>query len=299
MKTSDETFIDDAFLRKLEKLKLAAKRGLKGPDKGDHRARQTGDGLEFLDYRKYHPGDDLRYVDWSVYGRLDKLFIKLFHAEENQTVHILLDMSRSMGTGTPPKFIRAQKIAAAVAYISLAGFDNVGIAAFSETLLEYRPPARGRRRFQELLEFMQPMTPRGKTHINASLQKYAALGRFPGIAVILSDLFDPKGYQDGLRALIHRNFDIHLVQILDHEEIFWTTSGNLQLTDVESGKRKTVYLDSAAVKAYRHTVERFIADIRRFCARYGLRHYLHDTHLPFEDFLIAYLTSQAPFRARR
>ncbi len=299
MKTYDETFIDDAFLKKLEKLKLMTKRGFKGPEKGDHRAKQTGEGLEFLDYRKYHLGDDLRYVDWSVYGRLDKLFIKLFHAEANQTVHILLDMSRSMGTGTPPKFIRAKKIAAAVAYICLSSFDKVGVAAFADTILQLRPPARGRRRFPELLDFIYPMEPRGQTDINACLMNYAELRHAPGIAIVLSDLFDPNGYQDGLRALTYRNFDIHLVQILDHEEIFWSASGNLQLTDIETGKRKNVYLDRATIRTYRETMDHFISEIRQYCAKYGVSHYIHDTLVPFEDFLMAYLATEAVSRAKR
>ncbi len=292
MPAYDDTFIDDSFLRKLEKLKLLTKKGLKGPEKGDHRATGTGEGIEFLDYRKYHLGDDLRYVDWSVYSRLDKLFIKLFHAEENQTVHILLDMSRSMGAGTPPKSVRAKKIAAAVAYISLAGYDRVGVAAFADGILQRRPPSRGRRRFPELLEFIYPMTPDGATDINTSLMNYAALRQPPGIALVLSDLFDPKGYQDGLRALVYRNFDIHLVQILDHEEIFWSKSGTLQLTDIETGKRKTAHLDRTAINTYRHAMDRFISDIRQHCAKYGVSHYTHDTRVPFEDFLMAYLTSQ-------
>jgi len=299
MPAYDETFIDDNFLRKLEKLKLLTKKGLKGPEKGEHRAKQTGEGLEFLDYRKYHLGDDLRYVDWSVYGRLDRLFIKLFHAEENQTIHILMDMSRSMGTGTPPKHIRSKKIAAAVGYICLSSFDKVGVTAFSDTILKQLLPARGRRWFPELIGFMSPLEPAGRTDINTCLIDYAAYRHPPGIAIVLSDLFDPKGCREGLRALIHRKFDIHLVQILDHEEIFWSTSGSLQLTDVETGKRKTAYLDGAAVKQYRAAVGRFISDIRNDCSKYGIRHYVHDTQVPFEDFLMDYLTNHSVFNAKR
>jgi len=298
-KTYDDTFIDDNFLRKLEKLKLLTRRGVKGPEKGGHRARQTGEGIEFLDYRKYHLGDDLRYVDWSVYGRLDKLFIKLFHAEENQTVHILLDMSRSMGSGVPPKVIHSKKIAAALSYICLSGYDKVGIAAFTDTLTVHRPPARGRRRFPELLDVIYGMEPDGNTDINACLMSYAALRHAPGIAVVLSDLFDPKGYQDGLRGLVHRNFDVHLIQILDHEEVFWSTSGTLQLTDVETGKRKTVDLDRAAVAAYRDAMDHFLSDIGRHCAKYGIAHYVHDTRIPFEDFLMDYLTTPSMHRAKQ
>jgi len=107
-----DSFIDDEFLKQLEKLKIISRKSTRNPRRGEYRSWQSGEGFEFLDFRKYHLGDDLRYVDWSVYGRLDKLFIKLFHAEKGQTAHILLDISRSMDNGTPSKDITAKKIAA-------------------------------------------------------------------------------------------------------------------------------------------------------------------------------------------
>lgn len=295
----DEPFIDDAFLRKLENLKLLAKKGLKGSEKGDHRAAQTGEGLEFLDYRKYHLGDDLRYVDWSVYGRLDKLFIKLFHTEQSQRVYLLLDMSRSMATGTPSKFIHAKKIAAALSYICLASYDKVGVIVFTDTILGQLRSARGRRHFPELIDFLHPMAPGGETDINACLMNVAAMPLPPGIAIILSDLLDPKGYQEGLRALSHKNFDIHMVQILDHEELFWSRTGNLLLTDIESQRRKPVTIDRSAINTYRKTMDRFIAGIRNECTRYGISHSLHDTQIPFEDLLMEYLTTHNIFSARQ
>ena len=78
-----ESFLDEDFLRKLEKLKVLAQKGLKGPNRGEHVSWRSGASLDFLDYRKYQVGDDFRYIDWNVYGRLDKLFIKLFRAEED------------------------------------------------------------------------------------------------------------------------------------------------------------------------------------------------------------------------
>ena len=106
-----ESFIDDEFLKQLEKLKIISRKSTRNPRRGEYRSWQSGEGFEFLDFRKYHLGDDLRYVDWSVYGRLDKLFVKLFHAEKGQTAHILLDISRSMDSGKPSKDITAKKIA--------------------------------------------------------------------------------------------------------------------------------------------------------------------------------------------
>ena len=149
MADSLESFIDNEFLKKLEKLKIISSKSSRSPQRGEHRSWQSGEGLEFLDYRKYHIGDDLRYVDWSVYGRLDKLFIKLFHAEKGQTAHILLDTSLSMATGNPTKEITAKKLAAAISYICLSNLDKTGLMAFSDKIVEVKSPARGKKQFDK------------------------------------------------------------------------------------------------------------------------------------------------------
>ena len=285
-----ESFIDEDFLKNLEKLKLATRKGVKGPHRGDHRSWQSGEGIEFLDYRKYNLGDDLRYVDWSVYGRMDKLFIKLFHAEENQTVHVLLDMSRSMRSGTPPKHISAKKIAAALSYISLSNLDKIGLTAFSDTITDMKPPVRGKRSYSELLAFLVRLTPDDTTDLDTSLSDYAARCKKQGIAVIISDLFDPKGYMDGLKALTYKHFDTHVIHTLDHQELFWSQTGNLMMRDIETGQKKATFVDRSLLERYRQKIQDYIGEISGFCDHYGINYHLYDTSIPFEEFLIDYLT---------
>ncbi len=291
-----ESFIDEQFLKNLEKLSIITKKGVKGPERGEHKSWKSGEGLEFLDYRKYQVGDDLRYVDWSVYGRLDKLFIKLFHAEENQTVHFLLDLSRSMGTGNPPKDVSAKKITAAISYIGLSHFDKISLAAFNKTILDIRTLVRGKKKFPHILNFLMSLPSKDETDINASLTEYASICKYPGIVIVMSDLFDPKGYQEGLKALAYRNFDVNLVHILDHEELFWSKTGNLILKDIETGEKKVTFLDQALLERYRKKFETFRSNIQTYCSNYGIHYYLYDTRIPFEEFLIDYVTRGTIFR---
>lgn len=290
MENVTEPFIDDVFLAKLEKLKIAAKKSPRGVPRGEHRSRQIGEGFEFLDYRKYHVGDDLRYVDWSVYGRLDKLFIKLFHAEKGHSIHLLLDMSRSMGLGSPTKAITAKKIAAAVSYICLSNLDKIALMAFSDRVIDVTSPPRGKKQLSEVLRFLASLAPSNSTAVNACLSEYAALAKHAGIAIVISDLFDPQGYEDGLKALAYRNFDIHVLQVLDHEELFWSQTGNLLLVDPETGAKKNVSVNSSMLKLYRDRLTLFLQGIQGYCNHYGMYYCLCDTGVPFEDFLMDYLT---------
>jgi hypothetical protein len=291
-----DSFIDDAFLKQLEKLKIVSGRSARQSHRGEYRSWQSGEGFEFLDFRKYHLGDDLRYVDWSVYGRLDKLFIKLFHAEKGQTAHILLDSSRSMKNGSPSKDITAKKIAAAVSYICLSNLDKIGLMAFSNKIVKIKPPARGKKQYLEVLKFFQSIQPSDPTDITGSLQAYAAICKNPGIAIVISDFFDPRGYQDGLKALAYRDFDINLIQVMSHDEIEWATTGNLEIQDCETGERKVIFVDAHFLEKYQEKIRSFISGIQNYCHHYGINYYLCNTRIPFVNLLTDYLTKGALFR---
>ncbi len=133
-----ETFFDADFLKKLERLHLIAKRLDWAGLKGEHAASRKGYSLEFSDYRRYQRGDDLRYVDWNIYRRLDRLVLKVFTAEEEMNIYLLVDTSASMassGTPTasappPAKIDYAKRVAAALGYIGLKNLDRVGGARF-------------------------------------------------------------------------------------------------------------------------------------------------------------------------
>src|SRR5512142_435307 len=97
----DRELFDREFLRKIEYLSLVARRIYRGETHGEHSSPTRGTSPDFADYRDYQPGDDFRYIDWNIWSRLDRLLVKLFVEEEDLSVHILLDTSRSMEYGSP------------------------------------------------------------------------------------------------------------------------------------------------------------------------------------------------------
>src|SRR6185295_7785186 len=124
------------LLRRLEQFQLLAARRAKSSAKGERRSRARGQSVEFADYRNYVHGDDFRYLDWNLYGRLERLFLKLYEEERELPVRIFLDASESMTFGEPRKFDFARQVAAAIGYVALSGFDRVSVIPFPDT-----PPA--------------------------------------------------------------------------------------------------------------------------------------------------------------
>src|SRR5437763_12380467 len=127
-----QSLITPELLRRLEQFQLLAQRRAKSAGKGERRSKARGQSVEFADYRNYVAGDDFRYIDWNLYGRLDRLFLKLYEEERELPVTIFLDSSESMTFGEPRKFDFARQVAAAIGYVALCGFDRVSIQPFPE-----------------------------------------------------------------------------------------------------------------------------------------------------------------------
>jgi len=287
--TVRQEFFTSEFLAQLERLSLASRRVFRGRVKGERRSPRKGHSVEFCDYRAYGPGDDLRYVDWNVYGRLDRLHVKLFVDEEDLCLHLVVDGSASMSFGTPSKLDYAARAAAALGFVGLVNLERVGVGILRERVSEGWPPTRGRNQFAKLAEFLSTLRAAGGTGLNEALANYAMRTREPGLAVIFSDLFDPNGYEAGLRALLERRFDVHLIHLLDPGEMNPELAGELRLLDSETGELCELTVDGDAVRAYRDRLREFLEKVEAFCRREEIGYHRVVTDTPVEEFVLSQL----------
>ena len=172
------------LLRRLEQFQLLAARRAKSSAKGERRSKARGQSVEFADYRNYVAGDDLRYLDWNLYGRLDRLFLKLYEEERELPVRIFLDASESMTFGEPRKFDFARQVAAAIGYVALCGFDRVTIVPFPENAAESTArgalrQVRGRKSSLTYFQNLSTLTAGGTANLNEALRRGALEARRP------------------------------------------------------------------------------------------------------------------------
>lgn len=300
----DTALFDREFLGKLESLSFVARRIYRGEARGAHASVRRGTSLDFADYRTYQPGDDFRTIDWGIFGRLDRLFVRLYAEEEDLTVHLLLDTSASMSYGAPPKIDYARRLAAALGYVGIGSLDRVGVTTFGAGLHGALPARRGRAQLFHLLEYMSGLRPTGGTDIARSLEDYARRSRNPGLAVVLTDLLDDtgtaslEGYRRGLQALLFHDFEVVLVHVLDREEISPAEQGALRMTDMETGQSLSLSVDRPLLAAYRAKVTGFFDEVEAFCLKSGIEYLRTATLVPFEDVVLRYLRQGAHLHAR-
>jgi len=280
---------DTDFLKKLEQLRLTSHRIYHGQGRGEHSTVKIGTSLEFSDYRNYQVGDDYRYIDWNIFSRLDRLFLKVFTAEEDLSIHILLDTSQSMLYGEPPKIEYAKRVAAALGYIGLSNLDRVGITTFGAGLHESTQPRRGRDHFLGLIEYCDRITCTGETDFNRSLMEYSFRSRRVGLAIVISDLLDPQGFERGLEALRFARYDVLLLQILDEEEVRPSYTGPVRLRDLETNHEQRLTIDEILLARYRERVQQWCRRIEEFCLKSQIEYLRASTLIPFEDLILKYL----------
>jgi uncharacterized protein (DUF58 family) len=265
---AEQALLEGAFLERLERLALVTRRRVSGQGKGDRRSIRKGTSIEFVDYRHYTPGDDPRSVDWNIYRRSGNLYVKQFEEEEIVTAHVLVDVSKSMDWGSPSKLQFASRLAAAIGYIVLAGSSRLVVSTLSGSTATTFGPAWGRRSVASLIEFLQHDRPHGETDLDAALESYARRSA-PGQAILISDLLTPK-FEQGVRRLLDRRFEVTILHVLAPEEVHPPMSGDLTLIDRESGHEVPITLNQEALDKYEERFRNWTRALESFCARHDV-----------------------------
>ncbi|MFQ5848222.1 MAG: DUF58 domain-containing protein [Candidatus Methylomirabilales bacterium] len=279
---------DPTFLQRLEKLSLTARRVLGGKVRGERRGRQRGVGVEFRDFRAYVPGDDIRYLDWNVYGRLERLVLKLFVEEEDLSLHLLLDGSASMGCGTPPKFAYALKAAAALAYIALSSHERVTVARFNGGVEGSVGPVRGKGRIFPVLDFLGGLVCRGETRFATAVREYLGKVRMADLVMVMSDFLAAEGFEAGLDLLLSRRCDVVLLHLVTPDELDPPLTGAVVLQDAETGEEHEIP-GEAALAPYQKNLAAFFDRVEGFCRHRGIDYLRLSTAVPLEDLILRHL----------
>jgi len=287
--TNYTELLDPEFMNKLERLDIVSRKIFAGKMKGERRSKRKGQSVEFADYRNYVVGDDLRFLDWNIYGRLERLFLKLFFEEEDLHVSILIDASKSMDFGEPAKMLYAKRIAAAIAYIGLINYNRVGLTAFSDHYGPHITGIRGRRLTHKILSFLGDLTPGHAGNMTDACRQFAIRHPQRGVVLLLSDFMDKGGYEAGLRYLVGRKYDLYAIQILSPQEIEPDITGDLRLVDVEDDDVAEITVTRALINRYKQNLQAYSQQLRDFCSRRGVTYLFTSTAVPFDQLVLTYL----------
>lgn len=277
---------DDEFQKKLESLAIVSRRVFAGRMRAERRSKKKGSGVEFADHREYTAGDDFRSVDWNVYQRFGRLLVRLYEEEEDLSIYFIVDASTSMSFGDGKKFDQARRLAAALAYVGLANLDRVTIVSATDAVVARMPTTRGKGRIFKVFEFLSELSAGGTTDLGDAMKTFVAQHKRRGLAVLISDLYDPAGFERGINTLRFNKFEPFVLHVVDQKEARPELKGDVRLYDCETGEEREVTVTDALLDDMARAFHDYQRSIERFCTSRQVPYFAADVSIPFDELVL-------------
>ena len=290
------------LMAKVGKIRILTNKLIDDQLAGDYHSTFKGQGVEFDEVRPYIPRDDVRTIDWNVTAKTGLPYIKRFSEERELTILFLVDVSGSQGYGSVrrSKMELAAEVTALLALTAIRNQDKIGLILFSDQIVKYIPPRKGRdsvmRLVREVLAAEDSAT--GGTDIAAALKFLNGVQKRRAVVFLVSDFLKGGGRTEGtkgtertdaadfeklLRATA-RHHDMVCVPVSDPAERELPDVGLVELEDPETGELVLVDTSSASVR------RRFAAqaaeegeELRKFFLKTGIDTLSIDTSKPYID----------------
>lgn len=293
--TGERRFLDPAVLARLGTLELKARTVVEGFLTGLHKSPFKGFSVEFAEYRQYIPGDDLTTIDWKVYARSDRHYVKKYEEETNLGCHIMLDVSASMGYGSPgmTKLEYGSCLAASLAYLMNRQRDAVGLTAFDDRIVTMLPASARPGHLRGVLVTLDRLRLGRQTDVSKPLHQLAESLSKRGIVVLISDLLDePERVIRGLKHFRFRGTDVIVFHVLHLDERRFPFERATRFQDLET-ERQVTAVPVVVRDHYLRRMDDLIERYRRELGAAGIDYHLLDTSQPLELALLAYLSTRS------
>jgi uncharacterized protein (DUF58 family) len=236
----------------LKRLELKVSRKLDGLLQGDYRGLIPGLGSEPGETREYQPGDDVRRIDWNVTARLQSTHVRETIADRELETWVCVDQSASLDFGTAAMEKRDLAVAAvaAVGLLTAKVGNRFGAVIVRENGISQLPARQGRDHLMAVLHRLHtaPRTEAGgSADLAAGIRRLGIPAHRRGLAVVVSDLLAPPGWDRELRRVAIRH-DLLVVEVLDPRELELPDVGTLSLVDPETGRLREVHTRSAKLR---------------------------------------------------
>ena len=280
------------LMAKVGRIRLLTNRLIDDELSGNYHSTFKGQGVEFDEVRPYEIGDDVRSIDWNVTARTGMPFIKRYSEERELTILFLVDVSGSLSYGSlgKTKAELAAEVTALLALTAIRNQDKVGLILFSDKILKYIPPRKGRDSVMRLAREVLAAgdDAQGGTDIVDALKFLNIIRKRRAVVFLVSDFIIPsisarEEFEKLVRATARRH-DMISVSVSDPAEGEMPDVGVVELEDPETGEITIVDTSSAAVrKAFAETAQAEKLELERFFVKSSLDAISLSTDKPYID----------------
>ena len=274
------------LMAKVGKIRILTNRLIDDQLAGDYHSTFKGQGVEFDEVRPYIAGDDVRTIDWNVTARTGVPYIKRYSEERELTILFLVDVSgsQSYGSRSRSKMELAAEVTALLALTAIRNQDKIGLVLFSDKIVKYIPPRKGRDSVMRLVREVLAAEDeaKGGTDVAGVLKFLNGVQKRRAVVFLVSDFLagnGERGMGNGERGMAFerllrataRHHDMICVPVSDPAEGELPDVGLVELEDSETGELMLVDTSSAKVrKAFAAKAESDREELTKFFRKTGI-----------------------------
>ncbi len=280
------------LMAKVGKIRILTNRLIDDELAGDYHSTFKGQGVEFDEVRPYIVGDDVRSIDWNVTARTGAPYIKRFSEERELTVLFMVDVSGSQSYGSVrrSKAELSAEVTALLALTAIRNQDKIGLVLFSDRIVKYIPPRKGRDSVMRLVREVLAAEDEaeGGTDVEGALRFLSGVQKRRAVVFLVSDFMLPgekatASFERLLRTAARRH-DVVAVPVTDPAERELPDVGLVEMEDPETGG--LVLVDTSSRSVRRAFAEKAAAEgeaLARFFRKTGIDTLPVDTAKPYVD----------------
>ncbi|RYX86720.1 DUF58 domain-containing protein [bacterium] len=216
-------------------------------DIGLHLLRLRGRGTEFESLRDYTTDDEFKSINWKASARRGKLIATNYEIERDQTILICIDCGRMMTSmavtrthaqdkgndGTEVAEVPLSKLDCAInatvllSHVAASMGDSVGLLLFSDGVMNYLAPRKGRVQTGQIIEALYAVQPSlVEPDYNVVYEYILARRLRRSLVVTFTDIIDPEASRELLQgsATIRRHHNALCVSIANLDVMDLATS---------------------------------------------------------------------------
>ena len=260
------------ILKKVKRIEIQTRGLVNNFFGGEYHSVFKGRGMTFSEVREYQPGDDIRLIDWNVTARSGNPFIKVFEEERELTVFLIVDISASGAFGSESQLKKniGAEIASVLGFSAIKNNDKVGLILFSNEVVKYVPPKKGKSHILRVIRELLYTKPNGNgSSIKDALEFLMKVSKRRCVVFLLSDFLDDK-FWNSIR-IANRKHDLIGIKIYDPYEINLPDIGMIKVEDPETGSM--FWIDTSFepdLKQMNNNNIKSLVDLEKQSAKIGL-----------------------------
>jgi len=214
---------------------------------GQNLSSLHGEGYDFAELREYQIGDDIRKINWMISAKLQKPYIKTFHANRELSVVVaaLMDSSLYFGSGNA-KQKKLTEVATLLGYATQQQNDLFTGLCYTQTQTHTTPPTKQLYHIEGFCQtlFELPLLGTSIETTKATHDIFKRIQR-PSLLFVLGDFLEEIDL-----SLLAQKHEVIAIIIRDRAEESPKALGEVTLVNPKENSKMKTYFGKRNIQKY-------------------------------------------------